>query len=334
MHQQARPNPAPPISGQDAVRQCPTPPPVYGELAARLTDAGDASPRVMLRYRMHGPAGAPVVVAMGGISADREVDRWWRDLYGRGRGLDPGAHRLVSMDWPAGFRAGGAAVTTRQQARALACVLDRLGIGRAAVLVGASYGAMVGLAFAAHYGDRVDRLVAISGAHRAHPMATARRHLQREIVRFGLKAKQPVQALVLARALAMTTYRPAALFAERFTRPRPEQTLAAIAGYLRHTGEAFCEHFDPHRYLCLSESMDVHCVDPKRVHCPVDLVAVDSDELVPVWQLRSLTGAIGLHCRLHEIRSAYGHDAFLKEPDQFNEILGRVVHGEGTYALV
>ena len=48
---------------------------------------------------------------------------------------------------------------------AIAAVLYDLCIARMQAFVGASYGAMVGLLFAARLGDGVDTMVAISGAH-------------------------------------------------------------------------------------------------------------------------------------------------------------------------
>jgi homoserine acetyltransferase len=54
---------------------------------------------VRIRYRLHGPEEAPVVVALGGISANRQVQCWWRSLYGAGRAFDPERYRILSIDW-------------------------------------------------------------------------------------------------------------------------------------------------------------------------------------------------------------------------------------------
>src|SRR5690606_24164950 len=102
---------------------------------------------------------------------------------------------------------------------ALAAVLDALAVRRLQALIGASYGAMVGLQFAARHGARVDRLVAISGAHRAHPYATAWRSVQRAIVGLGGNASQRRSALSIARQLALLSYRTPDEFAKRFDAP-------------------------------------------------------------------------------------------------------------------
>src|SRR5690606_22014669 len=101
------------------------------------------------------------------------------------------------------------------QARAIAALLDHLGIARLHAIVGASYGGMVALAFAALFPERVGRVVAIGAAHESHPMATALRALQRRVVRLGLAAGAQREGLAIARGMARTTYRSAVEFARR-----------------------------------------------------------------------------------------------------------------------
>lgn len=283
--------------------------------------------RVRLLYRIEGPADAPVVLAAGGISADRRVDQWWADLYGEGRALDPNRQRILSIDWLGQRWPDDSVVTTAQQAQALLAVLDHLGIQRLPLFVGASYGAMVGLALAAICPERVGRLLAISGAHCPHPMAVARRMIQRDIIRLGVSAGEERLGITLARALALTTYRPASLFGERFQHAEPAGILHQLDGYFQAQGRRLVGRFDAERYLSLSESLDRHQVDPARVRCPVTLIGVRSDELVPVEQLQTLQQALP-QAELRVIQSAYGHDAFLKEVDFFSQLLAGLVAAE------
>src|SRR5204862_400073 len=154
---------------------------------------------------------------------------WWAALAGDGRALDTRRFRLLCIDWLGSDGTLDVPLDTADQADAIACVLDRLGIGRAAAFVGASYGAMVGLQFAARHPARLGALLAISGAHRAHPYAAAGRALQRRIVRAAQAgagvagtggagaacATSPRVALSLARQLARLSYRTPEEFAER-----------------------------------------------------------------------------------------------------------------------
>lgn len=276
---------------------------------------------VTLRYFWYGAPDAPTVIVQGGISASRDVcshgdnGGWWDDIVGAGKALDLHSHRVLSIDWLAASDLGGvASVSSEDQARALVALLDALAIDKAKAYIGSSYGAMVGLALAALAPQRIGRLVAISGAHRAHPLATALRAIQREIVRSGLASGDVAGALGLARQLAMTTYRGADEFAERFDAApefRDGRFHFPVEDYLSAAGRKFVARFDAQRYLSLSESIDLHRVDAAAVSVPCDVVAVSSDRLVPTTDLRELAATAAAN--YHEIDSIYGHDAFLKE---------------------
>jgi homoserine O-acetyltransferase len=305
-----------------------------GERVVRLAPRyGQGAVDVLLRYRWEGAVGAPTVIVQGGISAGRDVaaagEGWWADLVGSGRALDLRRWRVLSIDWLAAEDLGTVqAVSSEDQADALAALLAALGIERAAAFVGASYGAMVGLAFALRHPQRLGRLVAISGAHRAHPLATALRAIQREIVRAGLRSGATAPALALARQIAMTTYRGADEFAARFdTEPqfRDGRFHFAVEDYLAAAGEKFVARFDARRYLSLSESIDLHRIDPAALRVPATVVAVASDRLVPTLDLRALATAAQADYR--EIDSLYGHDAFLKEPALIGAVLRDALAG-------
>jgi len=301
---------------------------VRGEQRVRVTPKyGRQEVQVSLRYRWQGALGAPTVIVQGGISASRDVagdgDGWWAELVGIGRSVDLSRLRVLSIDWLTTADLPGAdAVSSEDQADALAALCAALGIARVQAFIGASYGAMTALALAARHPQCVARVVAISGTHRAHPLATALRSIQREIVRSGLRNGDITSALGLARQLAMTTYRGAEEFAQRFDAApefRDGRFRFPVEDYLDAAGRKFVGRFDAQRYLALSESIDLHRLDAEAIRAPLTVVAVRSDRLVPADDSRSLAQAIGADYR--EIDSIYGHDAFLKEPGQIDAIL-------------
>ncbi len=294
---------------------------------------GDGSPRrVSLAYLWIGRPGAPTVVVQGGISASRDVcasdghatPGWWEPLIGPGRAVDLDRCRVLAIDWLDADSLGAGAITSEDQADALAALLDTLGIDRLHAWVGASYGAMVGLAFAARHGHRLGRLVALAGAHRPHPLATAQRAVQRGIVRLGLAHGAADEALALARQLAMTTYRGSEEFATRFAgaaRLQNGRPRLPVEDWLEHAGRRFVERFDPRRYLSLSESIDLHAVDPAAVRVPATLVGFASDRLVPLADLCALQRGLGAPATLEVLDSPFGHDAFLKETARLAPLL-------------
>jgi homoserine O-acetyltransferase len=265
----------------------------------------------------------PVIVILGGISAHADVQAWWPDLVGPGRPVDTGRYRVVGFDFLE-TAPGGGPVTTRDQASALAGHLDRLGIGVVHTLVGASYGGMVALAFAAAFPRRLGSVVVISAAHESDPMTIAVRSIQRRIVRLGIASGQGAEALAIARGLAMTTYRTDEEFRLRFaSEPAGSPPRWPVEDYLEARGRDWAGRVSPERFLALSESLDLHRVDPSAVRVPVTVVGVREDRLVPLAQLRTLAAALPRAAGVHFISSLYGHDAFLKEP----AAIGRILRG-------
>jgi homoserine O-acetyltransferase len=287
----------------------------------------------ILGFELSGPEGAPVVVVQGGISAGRHAAAtppdpepgWWEAIVGPGRAIDSQRYRILGFDFlgGAGASSGPAStglgarfprISTDDQARAVAFLLDHLGIAALHAFVGASYGGMVALAFARAHATRVGRLLVLCAAHESHPIATAWRSLQRHILRLGLRAGAEREAVEIARSLAMTTYRSAEELGERFgAGDGPLDACGAIEDYLLSRGREFARRFDAATYLCLSAAIDAHRVRPEEIRVPAVVVASDTDQLVPLPQARELVARLGAPARLVVLRSRFGHDAFLKE---------------------
>jgi homoserine O-acetyltransferase len=288
-------------------------------------------------YEVSGPRGAPTIVVLGGISSNRHVcgngvdpsPGWWEGVAGRGRALDTTRYQLVGCDFIDGGRGSDGRperiVTTHDQADSIAAVLDEIGIERVHAVVGASYGGMVALAFAERYPHRLDRLVVIGAGHEPHPMTTALRVVQRRIVELGLETGRERDGLALARSLAMTTYRTADEFADRFdcapVSVTENDAVFPVESYLRHQGERFAARWRPERFLALSLSGDLHAVDPASIRTPCVLVAAENDAIAPRAQLDTLAAELGAPCRVVELPSRNGHDSFLTEPDALTPIL-------------
>lgn len=290
-------------------------------------------------YELHGPDGAPPIVVLGGISASRHLaptaadatPGWWPGVVGAGDGLDPRRCRLLGVDYPTPkASSAGARVTSRDHARVLAGVLDALAVPSVS-LVGASYGGMVGLAFAELFPERTADVVVLCAAHRTHPMATALRSIQRRIVRLADDFGRPDVGLSLGRALAMTTYRSARELDARFDwRPAgPERpTRFPVEAYLDARGDDFAARFEPDAFVSLSESIDLHRVDPAGITARTTLVSVDSDTLVPPWLVAELADrAPGVRCHV-TLTSVFGHDAFLKETEAVTHVIRTALGGE------
>lgn len=293
-------------------------------------------------WRLEGAPEAPVVLVLGGISAGRHVaasdddtyvtQGWWKEVMGPGRALDTQRYRILGIDFLGGSgmstgpKAGDAdfpSISAFDQVAAIKSLLAALEIPHLHAVIGASYGGMVALAMGEREPKMAQRLVVISAAHRTHPMATAWRSVQRAIVRYAISKHDGGEGLRLARALAMATYRSQREFEQRFS-GEAEHTESGyrfpVEKYLFSRGDAYKSAYVPESFVCLSESIDMHRINPAAIHVPTTLVAIIEDQLVPLADMRALHDALPGTKQLIEVSSLYGHDAFLKETDVLRRV--------------
>jgi homoserine O-acetyltransferase len=272
-----------------------------------------------------------VRLVAGGISAGRHVAAsesfaeagWWDAQVGRGRAIDPAACRVLAIDWLGADGQLDAPIDPADQADAIAAVLDALDIAQLDAFVGCSYGAMVGLQFAARHRQRLCQLVAVSGVHRAHPFSSAWRALQRQVVALGALQCDENHGLALARQLAVLSYRTPEEFDERFAGAGVVNgsVRAGAEDYLDHCGAKYASRTSPTAFLRLSESIDLQALEPETIDLPVTIVAIAEDRLVPIDDAFALAQRLRGETRLRVLRSKYGHDAFLKETDAVAAVL-------------
>ena len=296
---------------------------------------------VTLRYEVLGHEDLPAVFVTGGISAHRHVGSseafgeagWWETQTGAGRAFDPSQHCIVGIDWLGSDGTLDAVIDPADQADAVAAVLDALRIERLRAFVGCSYGAMVGLQFAARHAGRVNHLVAISGAHRAHPFSSAWRALQRRAVALGALQCDEAHGLALARQLAILSYRTPEEFAERFDAAKIVDGRVRVAAedYLDYCGTQYTARTSPVAFQRLSESIDLQSVEPENIRTSTTVVAVEEDRLVPVEDSLALAQRLRGATRVEVLRSLYGHDAFLKEEAAIATILTHALQAAATF---
>jgi homoserine O-acetyltransferase len=272
---------------------------------------------------------------LGGISASKHVIStsrdpsrgWWEDVVGPDRSIDTRQFQVMGIDYVA-RRADSQAVTTTDQANALAAALDGAGIRKLHAVVGASYGGMVALAFGVKFPARTKRLIVISAAHESDPIATALRHLQRRVVALGTEAGRERDGLAIARGIAITSYLTPRHFEERvagFDRTDSSVVEDRIGAYLRTRGEQFAEQWTPERYNALSLSLDLHRIRPEDVSVPTTVIAITSDRLVPVAQSREMARRLAGPSQLIELDSSLGHDAFLGDSARIAPLINELL---------
>ena len=189
---------------------------------------------------------------------------------------------------------------------------------------------MVLLAFTEKFSGRFERQCLLGAAHRPYPMGVAWRGIERRIIELGIETGDVNSGLKLARELAMTTYRSPEEFSIRFNGAAisDDPFRFDVDGYLESCGAKYHEIMPAMRFLALSESIDLHNIDPAKVTTPTLLIATDSDQLAPPSEVALLNQQLAGPSEMITLASIYGHDSFLKEYDVLGPLLSEFVAEE------
>lgn len=296
-----------------------------------------------------------VVVVCHALTGDAHAEAWWGPLIGPGRVLDTDRYLVVCLnvpgspygtvspvtDDPATGRPYGAdfpRVTVRDAVALHRRALDQLGVRQVALAIGGSMGGMQVLEWA-FFGDYVRAVVpiAVGGRHSAWCIGWS--EAQRQAIYADPRwqggrydpADPPAAGLAAARMAAMISYRSRTSFEDRFGRSVEDGQDGAFAveSYLRYQGDKLVRRFDANCYVRLTQLMDTHDVARgrgaypdvlARVEQPALIIGIDSDVLYPLEEQEELARHIP-QAELAIVRSPHGHDAFLIEFEQLDDII-------------
>jgi homoserine O-acetyltransferase/O-succinyltransferase len=258
-------------------------------------------------------------------------------------------------------------VTIRDNAVMCKMLLEELGARGVKCAIGGSMGSMLALEFAVTYPDFVEELVIIAGCGRHTDWAIGIGEAQRYAIMSDSKynggayasGDGPNAGLATSRMMAMLSYRAPASVDGRFSRsdmgdvvrPAEEPELGvrahsgqtklpyfAVESYLQYQGKKFIRRFDANCYIQLTYSLDSHDVSRGRgdyfdvlasIKQKTLVVGILSDVLYPYALQRELADAVP-NAQLYTIDSPHGHDSFLIEIAQLNDVIARWRRGENV----
>jgi homoserine O-acetyltransferase len=241
-------------------------------------------------------------------------------------------------------------ITIRDMVNAQARLLDHLGVGRLAAVIGGSMGGMQALDWAVAYPDRVKSVVAIACAARHSAQNIAFHEVGRQAIMADPNwaggdypdDRPPTAGLAVARMAAHITYLSEAGLTAKFGRRLQNRDALGfgfdaefqVESYLRHQGLAFTERFDANSYLYITRALDYFDLAAPHggqlaaafagTRTRFAVISFTSDWLYPTAESRRIVRALnaaGAAVSFVELESPFGHDAFLLEAPEMNRVV-------------
>ena len=111
-----------------------------------------------------------------------------------------------------------------------------------------------------------------------------------------------------------------------------------VEDYLHNRGDSFVKRFDANSYLYITKAIDYfNLLNGNNIasifrglKAKVLVISFKSDWLYPTYQAQEIVKACklsGVQTTYCEINSTYGHDSFLLETDQENELISHFLYG-------
>ncbi len=248
-------------------------------------------------------------------------------------------------------------ITIEDMVKAQKHLIDHLGIKKLLCVIGGSMGGMQALQWVASYPEYVQSAIPIATAIKHSPQQIAFSEVGRQAVMadpawnkgdYYDKPEKPKNGLAVARMIGHITYMSDESMEEKFSRRLKDKDYNfdftadfEVEGYLRYRGDSFVKRFDANSYLYLTKSLDYFDLSEGRL-IPKDrkvdirflVIAFKSDWLYPAYQSQEIVRGLkiaGQDATYCEVKSTYGHDAFLLEIEEethlIKHFLNKTFHG-------
>ncbi len=239
-------------------------------------------------------------------------------------------------------------VTIKDMVRAQKALVESLGIEQLCCVVGGSMGGMQVLQWAVSYPDAVRLAIPIATTARLSPQSIAFDAVGRQAIMMDpnwnngdfYESQPPAGGLSIARMIGHITYLSDQSMHQKFGRDLVGEqsydftTDFQVESYLNYKGTTFVERFDANSYLYITKAMDYFDLAQEGVGslqralagvtASFLVISFTSDWLFPPYQSKEIVSALRRNNKdvsYAEIKSDYGHDAFLLEIDALSQLI-------------
>ncbi len=252
--------------------------------------------------------------------------------------LNPDTGKSYALDFPI--------ITIGDMVNAQKRLVEHFGIEKLLCVVGGSMGGMQVLQWVASYPEAVRCAIPIATTAKHSPQQIAFDEVGRQAVMADPDWRkgdyyghpQPEKGLAVARMIGHITYMSDKSMEEKFSRKLKDKDYSfefttdfEVEGYLRYRGDNFVKRFDANSYLYITKAMDYFDVSGDKLIRPgkkIDtrflVIAFQSDWLYPLYQSQEIVRQLKIRhadATYCEIKSTYGHDAFLLEIEEETHLI-------------
>lgn len=295
--------------------------------------------KAVLSYQIFGkPIGtAPLVVvnhALTGNSQVCEENGWWQSLIGKDKVIDTSKYSVLAFNIPGnGFLDDENLVdnykdfTTYDIAKLFWNGIDCFKLNQVYTVVGGSLGGAIAWEMLAQRPNSIQNLIPIATNFISSDWLIANVLIQDRILN---QSSNPIHD---ARLHAMLLYRTPQSLQQKFNRKLQNENLYQVESWLLHHGKKLKERFQLKAYKLMNHLLKTTNVFQEykskeelytKIKAKIYLVSINTDYFFTAKEIKEAYSELihnNIKATYNEINSIHGHDAFLIEYKQLNEIL-------------
>ena len=288
-----------------------------------------------LSYQLFGKPlhSAPIILVNHALTGNSDVageKGWWKTLVGNDKIIDTNTFTVICFNVPGNGYDGFLIddyqnFTTSDIALIFLLGLKKLKINKLFALVGGSIGGSIGWEMLAQSNDLAERFIPIATDHQT----TDWLYSQCLVQKFLLESRD--QPLEKARIHAMLLYRTPESLNLRFKNEfDADKQVRKSQDWLDYHGKSLNDRFSLKAYRLMNHlltTINVSDKDILNINSKIHLISVDSDLFFPAFEIKKTYNILTSNHKntnYYEIQSIHGHDAFLMEYDQLNNILKNI----------
>jgi homoserine O-acetyltransferase len=302
------------------------------------TESGAIYATINLSYHLFGPAlhTAPIVLVNHALTGNSQVvgkSGWWNDLIGENKTINTHKYTVLAFNVPGnGFDnsiiKNYQDFTARDVARLFIEGLKTLQIKQLFAIIGGSVGGGIAWEIAGLSPQITKHLIPIATDWKSTDWLIANCFLQEQILNNSAK---PIED---ARIHAMLCYRTPESFKAKFDRTTNEElAVFNIESWLNHHGEKLQKRFQLSAYKLMNQLLKTIDISRNResflavasqIEADIHIIGINSDLFFTVNENKETCETLKKHkanVTFQEIDSIHGHDAFLIEYKQLDNLL-------------